>query len=66
MIVEIWSTTAAVNVKKVLPMIETSIEQINIKAMAIRIQRKYKNPEQWNYLVNDRCDPEIRTVLMLQ
>jgi hypothetical protein len=66
MTVEIWSMAAAVNVKNVLPMIETPIEQINVKAMAIRIQRKYKNPERWNCLVNDRCKPGIRTVLILQ
>jgi len=63
---EIWSMTAAVNVQNVLPLIETQIEKINVQAMAARIQRKYKNAERWNCLVENRCEPEIKTVLMLQ
>ncbi|HOX15831.1 MAG TPA: hypothetical protein PLP18_06865 [Smithellaceae bacterium] len=62
---EIWATAAAVNVKSVLPMIETPIDKINIKAMARRIERKYQTPAKWNCTVNERCDPGIKAILML-
>jgi hypothetical protein len=62
---EIWSLHAAVNVKSILPMIETSVDAINIMAMARRIERKYKNPANWNCLVNEQCDPGIKSLLIL-
>lgn len=48
-----------------MPQIEMSVDKINIKAMARRIERKYRNPQQWNCLVNERCEPGIKSVLML-
>jgi hypothetical protein len=56
---------AAVNVKSALPMIETQTDQINIMALARRIERKYKNPANWNYRVNAQCDPGIKALLTL-
>lgn len=62
---EIWATAAAVNVKSVLPLIETTSKDISIKKMARRIERKYKTPAKWNCTVNERCEPEIKALLML-
>ena len=62
---EIWSIAAAVNVKSILPMIETPVDAINIMAMARRIERKYENPSQWNHAVNEQCDPGIKALLTL-
>jgi len=63
--VEIWSIAAAVNVKSILPMIETPVDAINIVALARRIERKYKNPANWNCSVNAQCDPGIKPLLIL-
>jgi len=62
---EIWSIAAAVNVKSILPMIETPVDAINIMAMARRIERKYKSPANWNHRVNEQCDPGIKALLIL-
>jgi predicted SpoU family rRNA methylase len=62
---EIWSLAAAINVKQVMPQIETSVDKINIMALARRIERKYKNPANWNYSVNEQCDPGIKALLIL-
>jgi len=67
MTVEIWSMCAAVNIKKALPLIEPLLtEQINIKTLAMKIERKYRNQAQWNKSVNERCLPAIKMILILQ
>ena len=62
---EIWSMVAAINIKNVLPMIEAPTDNFNLMAMARRIERKYKNPANWNYSVNEQCDPGIKALLIL-
>jgi hypothetical protein len=48
-----------------MPQIETPVDAINIMAMARRIERKYKNPANWNHTVNEQCDPGIKALLTL-
>ena len=62
---EIWSMVAAINVKQVMPQIETTVETINVTALARRIERKYKTPANWNHRVNAQCDPGIKALLIL-
>ena len=62
---EIWSLAAAINVQQVMPQIEMSVDKINIKAMARRIERKYRNPQHWNCTVNERCEPVIKALFIL-
>jgi predicted SpoU family rRNA methylase len=63
--VEIWSIAAAINVQQVMPQIETPVDAINIMALARRIERKYKNPANWNHRVNAQCEPGIKALLIL-
>ena len=62
---EIWSIAAAINVQQVMPQIETPVDKINIMALARRIERKFENPANWNCLVNEQCDPGIKSLLIL-
>jgi hypothetical protein len=62
---EVWSLHAAVNVKQAFPLLQMPFENISVKKMARVIQRRYKNPAKWNCVVNERCEPAIRSLLVL-
>lgn len=64
-VMETWTLHAAINIKQALPLIKTPVQTINIKAMARRIERKYQNSQHWNRVVNERCTPAVKTLLIL-
>ena len=47
-----------------MPQFETPVDKINIMALARRIERKFENPKNWNCLVNEQCDPGIKSLLI--